>query len=188
MLRVELNRRYPQFKMTADGPYMLVWVVDFPLLEWDAEEKRWSAMHHPFTSPAAPDIDLLETAPEKVRARAYDIVLNGTELGGGSIRIHQSELQEQVFKTLGISKESAREKFGFLLDALEFGAPPHGGIALGLDRMTAILLGEDSIRDTIAFPKTQKGICMLSGSPSAVTPKQMDELSLKLAAPKEKNR
>ncbi len=158
--------------------FKFLWVVDFPMLEWDDKESRWNAMHHPFTSPKETDLEFLDSAPGKIKARAYDIILNGTELGGGSIRIHRKSVQEKVFSVLGISSESAKEKFGFLLSALEFGAPPHGGIALGLDRMVAIFLGEDSIRDTIAFPKTQKGMCLLSGSPSEVTQKQLDELEL----------
>ncbi len=175
-LRCELARNLK----LAPVPHLfkLVWVTDFPLLEWDVTEKRWNAMHHPFTAPSAEDVPLLETDPGKVRARAYDIVLNGVELGGGSIRIHQKQVQEKMFEALGISPESAQEKFGFLLRALEFGAPPHGGIALGLDRLVAIFLGEESIRDTIAFPKTQKGSCPLSGSPSEVNLKQLDELHL----------
>lgn len=175
-LRLELSR---EFKLAQENVFKFLWIVDFPLFEWDDKENRWSTLHHPFTSPKQSDIPLLESSPEKVSARAYDIVLNGTELGGGSIRIHQRTVQEKMFKALGISETSAKEKFGFLLEALDFGAPPHGGIALGLDRLVAILLGEDSIRDTIAFPKTQKGICMLSGSPSQVSPKQLEELYLK---------
>jgi len=177
-LRVELAKRYDLIPKSGASTYKFLWVIHFPLLEWDDQEKRWSAMHHPFTSPEVENGDFLESAPEKVRARAYDIVLNGTELGGGSIRIHRKELQQRVFKILGVNEESAKEKFGFLLTALEYGAPPHGGIALGLDRMVAIFSGEDSIRDTIAFPKTQKGICMLAGSPSEVTELQLKELSL----------
>lgn len=177
-LRVELAKQAHLIPQSGSSIYKFLWVIAFPLLEWDDQEKRWSAMHHPFTSPLVENKDLLDSAPDKVRARAYDIVLNGTELGGGSIRIHRKDLQQKVFKTLGISEDSAKEKFGFLLTALEYGAPPHGGIALGLDRLVAIFLGEDSIRDTIAFPKTQKGICMLAGSPSEVTEQQLKELSL----------
>ena len=184
MLRTELSRRYKLIPEKPVPDFRFLWVVDFPLLEWDEAEKRWNAMHHPFTSPVESQLARLEEEPGKVGARAYDIVLNGSELGGGSIRIHRRDVQEKVFKTLGISESSAREKFGFLLNALDFGAPPHGGIALGLDRMVAIFLGEDSIRDTIAFPKTQKGLCLLSGSPSPVTPKQLEELSLRTVLPK----
>ena len=177
-LRSELGKRFHLIPKTEEKIFKFLWVVDFPLLEWDDKENRWNAMHHPFTSPREADLALLESNPALAHARAYDIVLNGTELGGGSIRIHKESVQEKVFSVLGISKESAQEKFGFLLNALQFGAPPHGGIALGLDRLVALFLGEDSIRDTIAFPKTQKGVCLLSGSPTEVTQKQLDELAL----------
>lgn len=175
-LRLELAKR--NGLIPKDPIFKFLWVVDFPLLEWNEEGKRWNAMHHPFTSPTQTSLADLEKDPGGARARAYDIVLNGTELGGGSIRIHRKDIQEKVFKVLGISGESAKEKFGFLLSALEFGAPPHGGIALGLDRFVALLTGEDSIRDTLAFPKTQKGVCLLSGSPSPVSPKQLEEIHI----------
>jgi hypothetical protein len=149
----------------------------------DDDEKRWNAMHHPFTSPKEEDLAKLESDPGKVRARAYDIVLNGTELGGGSIRIHKTSMQSLMFKTLGINEQAAREKFGFLLEALDFGAPPHGGLALGLDRMVAIFLGEESIREVIAFPKTQKGQDLMSGSPSEATQKQLKEIYIKTDVP-----
>ncbi|OGR88288.1 MAG: aspartate--tRNA ligase [Elusimicrobia bacterium RIFCSPLOWO2_01_FULL_60_11] len=181
-LRLELAKR--NNLIPKEPVYKFLWVVDFPLLEWDEKDKRWNAMHHPFTSPA-PGSDL-EKDPGAAKARAYDIVLNGTELGGGSIRIHRKDIQEKVFTMLGISGESAKEKFGFLLSALEFGAPPHGGIALGLDRFVALLTGEDSIRDTIAFPKTQKGADLLSGSPSPVAQKQLDEIYIKTNLPPKK--
>ncbi|OGW69043.1 MAG: aspartate--tRNA ligase [Omnitrophica bacterium GWA2_50_21] len=158
------------------------WVVDFPLFEWNDEEKRIQACHHPFTSPQPRDLHLLESEPLKVHARAYDLIFNGTEAGGGSIRIHSRDVQKKVFGILGIEDKDAEEKFGFLLKALEFGAPPHGGIALGLDRLTALLLGLDSIRDVIAFPKTQKGICPLSQAPSPVSARQIKELHLTLKA------
>lgn len=158
----------------------LHWVVDFPLFEWNEEDKRLQACHHPFTSPQDQDLHLLESDPLKVRARAYDLIFNGTEAGGGSIRIHRRDTQKKIFQLLGIQDQDAEEKFGFLLKALEFGAPPHGGIALGLDRLTALLLGLDSIREVIAFPKTQKGICPLSQAPSPVSPRQMKELHLTL--------
>lgn len=157
-----------------------VWVVDFPLFEWDDEAKRYIAIHHPFTAPRIEDMDLLESNPLKVKSQAYDLVLNGTELGGGSIRIHQPELQQKVFNLLGISDEEAKEKFGFLIDALSLGAPPHGGIAFGLDRIVMLMQKVQSIRDVIAFPKTQRGQCMMSHSPSAVDRKQLRELSLKV--------
>jgi len=160
--------------------FALLWVVDFPLLEYSEEDKKMVAVHHPFTSPKTEDIQFLKDSPLKARARAYDLVINGTEAGGGSIRIHSPHLQQQMFELLGIGEEEAKLKFGFLLDAFQHGAPPHGGIALGLDRLTMILLGLKSIRDTIAFPKTQSSTCLLTGSPSSVAPKQLKELHLKI--------
>jgi len=185
-LRLELGRRLALIK---DG-FNLIWVVDFPLLEWSSDERRFQAMHHPFTSPVDEDRDLLFSVKEDdlrnphsvlstIRAKAYDIVINGYEVGGGSIRIHRPDIQEQVFRILGIPQEEASQKFGFLLDALKFGAPPHGGIALGLDRLVMIMAGVNTIRDVIAFPKTQKGVCLLSGAPSPVEPKQLKELHIK---------
>jgi aspartyl-tRNA synthetase len=159
------------------------WVVDFPLMEWNAQEKRWDSLHHPFTAPRDQDLPKLAAEPGKVLAKAYDIVCNGTELGGGSIRIHSGEVQQQVFGLLGINPEQARAKFGFLLDALRFGAPPHGGLALGLDRIVMILLGAASLRDVIAFPKTQKGACPLTGAPTPVEDRQLAELDLKVIVP-----
>ncbi|MTI61332.1 MAG: aspartate--tRNA ligase [Firmicutes bacterium] len=160
--------------------YEFVWIVDFPLLEYNEEEDRYDAMHHPFTSPLDEDITLLETGPEKVRSRAYDLVLNGEELGGGSIRINNRELQEKLFKVLNIGDKEAEEKFGFLLEAFEYGTPPHGGIAFGLDRLIMILGKTESIRDVIAFPKTQKATSLLTNAPSRVSEKQLRELGIKV--------
>ncbi|WP_432821931.1 aspartate--tRNA ligase [Trichloromonas sp.] len=162
--------------------YKFVWVTDFPLLEWDGEARRHVAVHHPFTAPMDEDVALLATDPGKARAKAYDLVLNGSEIGGGSIRIHDQSVQSQMFQLMGIGEEEARTKFGFLLDALEYGAPPHGGIAFGLDRLTMILTGSDSIRDVIAFPKTQKATCLMSEAPGLVDEKQLRELHIRLAA------
>lgn len=160
--------------------YKFLWVVDFPLLQWNEEEKRYEAVHHPFTSPKEEDIPLLDIDPLKVRARAYDMVLNGVELGGGSIRMHNAELQSKIFRLLNIGEEEAKEKFGFLLEALSYGAPPHGGIAFGFDRLVMLLAGESSIRDVIAFPKTQKAVCLMTGAPSPVTEKQLKELHIEV--------
>jgi aspartyl-tRNA synthetase len=159
--------------------YEFLWVVDFPMFEWLEDEKRWEFMHHPFTAPLESDADRLESHPGTVRARAYDLVLNGSEIGGGSIRIHDQRLQRLVFKLLGMSDEEAKLRFGFFVDALEYGTPPHGGIALGLDRIVAILAGEQSIREVIAFPKTAQAVDLMAGAPSPVDAKQLRELRIK---------
>jgi aspartyl-tRNA synthetase len=159
--------------------FEFLWVVDFPMFDWLEEEKRWEFMHHPFTAPLESDAGRLETDPGSVRARAYDLVLNGSEIGGGSIRIHDQRLQRLVFKLLGMSDEEAKARFGFFVDALEYGTPPHGGIALGLDRIVAILAGEQSIREVIAFPKTAQAVDLMAGAPSTVDPRQLRDLRVR---------
>jgi aspartyl-tRNA synthetase len=156
-----------------------LWITDFPLLEWDEESKRFHAMHHPFTAPKPEHLDLLKTDPAAVKANAYDLVLNGNEIGGGSIRIHDQELQSQMFDLLGFTKEEAQAQFGFLMDAFQFGAPPHGGIAFGLDRLVAILGGEETIRDFIAFPKNNSGRDVMIDAPAPLDALQLKELNLK---------
>lgn len=176
-LRLEMGNR---LELRDPDVFVPLWVVDFPLLEWDEDSKRYHAMHHPFTSPKVEDIDLLDSKPGDVRANAYDLVINGVEIGGGSIRIHDRDLQKLMFKHLGFSDEEAQEQFGFLMDAFEYGAPPHGGIALGFDRLVALFGGSDSIRDYIAFPKNNSGRDIMIDSPSAISNEQLDELMLKL--------
>jgi aspartyl-tRNA synthetase len=176
-LRLNLAK---QKGLLSSEAYEFLWVVDFPLLEWDAEDKRYVSMHHPFTSPHDEDMSRLASEPGKVRAKAYDLVLNGSEIGGGSIRIHDSAMQAQIFKLLNISDEEAKLRFGFFLEALEYGTPPHGGIALGLDRMIAILAGESSIREVMAFPKTAAATDVMAGAPSPVDAKQLKELHIKI--------
>ena len=162
------------------GEFVPLWIIDFPLLEWDEENKRFKAMHHPFTAPKPEDIHLLDTDPAKVRANAYDFVINGVEIGGGSIRIHDSELQSKMFEVLGFTKEQAEAQFGFLINAFKYGAPPHGGIAYGLDRWVAMFSGSDSIKDVIAFPKNSAGKDLMIDSPSPVSEEQLQELKLKV--------
>ena len=177
-LRLEMARRLDLIKPDAEPK--LLWVTDFPLFEWDEQTKRFYAVHHPFTSPRIEDIELMETNPANVKARAYDLVLNGNEIAGGSIRIHNSELQQKMFKALGISKEEAEHKFGFLMNAFKYGAPPHGGNAFGFDRMAMLFAGESSIRDVIAFPKTASAVSLMDDCPSEVSEEQLKELHLKI--------
>ena len=161
------------------------WIVEFPMFDFDEEEKRWNAMHHPFTAPRPQDVELLQSDPGKARAVAYDLVINGSEAGGGTIRIHDNETQQEVFKLLGMSEEEAKSRFGFLLDALQFGAPPHGGIALGIDRWVMLFAGLDNIRDVIAFPKTQRAADLMTGAPGDVDAKQLTELALRIVKPED---
>jgi aspartyl-tRNA synthetase len=175
-LRLELGSR---LGLRDKNKFAPLWVIDFPLLEWDEESERFHAMHHPFTSPKVEDIPLLDTDPGAVRANAYDLVINGSEIGGGSIRIHDRGMQSLMFKHLGFTPDEAQKQFGFLMDAIEYGAPPHGGLALGLDRLCSIFAGLDSIRDMIAFPKNNSGRDLMIDSPSAIAEKQLNELKIK---------
>jgi aspartyl-tRNA synthetase len=176
-LRLEMGER---LGLRDPQNYQALWVVDFPLLEWNEEDQRFHAMHHPFTSPKPEDMELLESDPGKVHANAYDLVINGVEIGGGSIRIHDRHLQKRMFKALGFTEEAAQEQFGFLMNAFEYGAPPHGGIAFGFDRLAAMFAGKDSIRDFIAFPKNNNGRDVMIDSPSVISPEQLDELGLRV--------
>jgi aspartyl-tRNA synthetase len=176
-LRLHLGEK---LGLIPEKDYALVWVVDFPLMEFDAEEKRYVALHHPFTAPLDEDLNLLDSEPAKTRSKAYDLAMNGTEVGGGSIRIHQVELQKKILGLMGIDAQEAQDKFGFLLEALSFGAPPHGGIAFGIDRLAMLLSGAKSLRDVIAFPKSQRAVCMLTEAPSEVAPRQLRELGIRV--------
>ena len=181
-LRLELARSR---NLVDESRWAFLWVTEFPMFEWDDEERRWVAVHHPFTAPMAEDLDRLQADPGSARSRAYDLVLNGTEVGGGSIRIHDPRMQEKVFEALGFTAQSARERFGFLLDALSFGTPPHGGLALGFDRLVMLLCGAKSIREVMAFPKNQKAQCVMSGAPDVVDTRQLEELAVRVDLPLE---
>jgi aspartyl-tRNA synthetase len=184
VLRLEMGRQCGLMDKEVFKP---LWVIDFPLLEWNEESARWHAMHHPFTAPKPEDIDLLDHNPGKVRANAYDLVINGVEIGGGSVRIFDSELQARMFRTLGFSKQDAENQFGFLMEAFKYGAPPHAGIAFGFDRLTSMFAGLDSIRDVIAFPKNNSGRDVMNDSPAEIAQAQLDELCLSLIVPKGKS-
>ena len=175
-LRVEIAKRLDLIDQTK---FDVLWVTDFPLLEWDEEENRYVACHHPFTSPKDEDIPLLDTDPGKARAKAYDMVINGYEAGGGSIRIHSSELQEKMFETIGFTPEQAHERFGYFIEAFKYGTPPHGGLAYGLDRLVMLMTGTTNIRDVIAFPKVQTASCLMTDAPNVVDEKQLQELHIR---------
>ena len=181
-LRLRLGK---ELNLIDQSQYDLMWVTEFPLLEWSDEENRYLAMHHPFTNVMEEDIPLMDTDPGAVRAKAYDLVMNGIEMGSGSIRIHQSDVQEKMFNLLGFTREQAWEQFGFLLGAFQYGTPPHGGFAFGIDRLVMILLKADSLRDVLAFPKIQNGACLMMETPSAVQESQLEQLHIRTAPPAE---
>jgi aspartyl-tRNA synthetase len=178
-LRKLLGRR---LNLIDEKKFNFLWITDFPLFQYNEEEKRWESEHHPFTSVHPEDVKLLERGEsmDRIRSRSYDLVINGTEIGSGSIRIHDRKMQELIFKTIGISEDEAKSRFGFLLDAFQYGAPPHGGVAFGLDRLMTLFVGCESIRDVIAFPKTQKAFCPMTSAPSPVDEKQLNELGIKV--------
>ena len=182
-LRLEMGRRRGLIDPDA---LRFLWVVDFPMFEYSAEEKRYKAMHHPFTAPRDEDVPFLKSDPGRVKANAYDMVLNGVEIGGGSLRIYQGDLQEKVFEAIGLTQEEARQKFGFMMNAFEYGTPPHGGLAFGLDRLVMLMAKRRSIRDVIAFPKTQSASDVMSEAPATVDEKQLRELYIRTAVPKKK--
>lgn len=184
-LRLHMADELGLVTRTTDGPWDFLWVTDFPLVEWDPESKRYVAVHHPFTSPHIEDIPRMLDDPAATRARAYDLVLNGTEIGGGSIRIHEGEVQRKLFKLLGIDEEEAQHRFGFLLDAFRYGAPPHGGIAFGFDRLIMLLAAAQSLREVIAFPKTQRAQELMVDSPDSVDDHQLEDLHIRVVPPKE---
>jgi aspartyl-tRNA synthetase len=189
--RLEIARKYADRHKAFEGDrkdpnsYQFLWVTDFPMFEWDNEDQRWMAAHHPFTSPHDEDMDKLESDPGAVRSRAYDVVLNGTELGSGSIRIHRQDIQSRIFRAMGIQEEEAKARFGFFLEALQYGTPPHGGIALGLDRIVMIIAGADSLREVIPFPKTAKAQDLMMDAPTPVSEKQLKELGISVKAPQQ---
>jgi aspartyl-tRNA synthetase len=186
----EAQKRYktdkPDLRPETKSEFAFTWLIDFPLFKYNGQDKRWESEHHPFTAPRQQDFEILESSPEKVKARSYDLVLNGMEIGSGSIRIHEQELQEKIFKLIGINKDQAQKRFGFLLEAFQFGAPPHAGIAFGLDRLLVILAKEESIREVITFPKTSQGICPLTSAPSDVEERQLKELGITVKKGREK--